>query len=91
MGEDVSKAPVVRDLDLSESPERKMDASPEVLLKFKADQERRAQEKAAKGNQGGGFGDFGGGSRKAEAVETQAYDGLYVACLSVLIFGQRGG
>jgi hypothetical protein len=80
LGEDTSRAPVVRDLDLAENPERKLEYTADTLLKFKAEMERRALDKAARGNQGGGFGGFGGGN-KAEADDSQPY----VLCLRLIM------
>ena len=89
MGEDMSHAPMINELDLEENPERKFEFTREVLLKFKVEQEKRqAQERLAKaGNQG--FGDFGGGNKESAAPAESASDKLsfvLLATISLLTF-----
>ena len=71
LGESASLVPVVRDLDVQENPERKLEFTRESLAKFKVEYEKRiAHERQAKSGNTGGFGNFGSGGEAAAQAES---------------------
>ncbi len=74
LGGNAAEVFALKDLDLDEQPDRKLQSTRESLLKWKAEFDKRsAQDRINKAsNTGGGFGEFGGGQKQQAAASSEA-------------------